>query len=164
MQARELATRDPGRPRQVSLSRAVSSAYYALFHALIDEACRLMFGSRHDEAAYRQILGRAFAHGTMKHACLSFAGGTLRAGVAKGLPGSFTIAPEIRRLAETFIALQDQRHLADYDGTERFNRSEVLLLVRRADTNLESFLVFPQTAEKKFFLLCLLTWTTLAGR
>ena len=64
------------------LRRAVSSAYYALFHALVDEACRQMLGGRHDDMPFRHVLGRAFTHGTMKQACMSFAGGTLKATVA----------------------------------------------------------------------------------
>jgi len=37
-QAHHLATREAGEPKQASLRRAVSTAYYALFHLLIDEA------------------------------------------------------------------------------------------------------------------------------
>ena len=37
-QARHLATKEPRRPSQASLRRAVSAAYYALFHLLVDEA------------------------------------------------------------------------------------------------------------------------------
>ena len=37
-QARHLAKRGKKRPRQASLRRAVSTAYYALFHLLISEA------------------------------------------------------------------------------------------------------------------------------
>ena len=41
-QARHLATREPRRPSQASLRRSVSTAYYALFHLLVDEAVRRM--------------------------------------------------------------------------------------------------------------------------
>ena len=37
-QAKHLASRERGRPRQASLRRAASAAYYALFHLLIREA------------------------------------------------------------------------------------------------------------------------------
>jgi hypothetical protein len=37
-QAHHLVTREEGEPKQASLRRAVSTAYYALFHLLIDEA------------------------------------------------------------------------------------------------------------------------------
>lgn len=36
-QAYHLANLDSGEPKQASLRRAVSTAYYALFHLLIDE-------------------------------------------------------------------------------------------------------------------------------
>lgn len=42
-QAYHLLNREPTRPRIVSLRRAVSTAYYALFHLVIDEGCRLIF-------------------------------------------------------------------------------------------------------------------------
>jgi hypothetical protein len=163
-QARDLATADPRKPRQVNLRRAVSSTYYALFHALIDQACRFMFGARHGETPFRHVLGRAFAHGTMKQACRAFAGGTLPAAVAKGLPAGFVIPIEIKVLARAFVDLQDQRHLAEYDWTERFRRLDVLAQVEQAETALNTFLGLAVSSEKKFFLVCLLAWSTLAGR
>lgn len=39
-QARMLAHREPRRPKQASLRRAASAAYYALFHLLVDAASR----------------------------------------------------------------------------------------------------------------------------
>ena len=46
-QAFHLATIDAKKPKQANLRRAVSSAYYAVFHLLIDEACRVQFGTQH---------------------------------------------------------------------------------------------------------------------
>jgi len=37
-QSYDLAHKEPANPKQASLRRAVSTAYYALFHLLIDEA------------------------------------------------------------------------------------------------------------------------------
>ena len=37
-QAYHLANREPESPKQASLRRAISTAYYALFHMLVDEA------------------------------------------------------------------------------------------------------------------------------
>jgi hypothetical protein len=39
-QARHLANREPKRPKQASLRRAVSTAYYALFHLLSMETAK----------------------------------------------------------------------------------------------------------------------------
>jgi hypothetical protein len=163
-QARELALRDPGKPRQVNLRRAVSSAYYAMFHAFIDQACRMMLGTRHTERSFRYVLGRAFTHGTMKQTCAAFASGTLKAAVAKGLPATFSIPAEIKDPAKTFVDVQEQRHMAEYDRTERFRRSDVLTLVAQVDAALQTFLSLAPSIEKKFFLACLLAWTNLVGR
>jgi hypothetical protein len=100
----------------------------------------------------------------MKHACASFSGGTLKAAVAKGLPPTFQIPREIRTLASTFVELQEKRHLADYDLTERFTRSDVMALIEQAETVIEEFAELPPSNERKFFLACLWAWSGLANR
>jgi hypothetical protein len=142
----------------------VSAAYYATFHFLVDQSCRHAIGSRHDQATYRQVLGRAFAHTTMRDACNSFAGGTLKDAVKKGLPASFAIPPAIRAIAKTFVELQYKRHLADYDLTERFIREDVLALVREAEAAIAGFSAAPACDESSFFLACLWAWGTLGKR
>ena len=62
-QARRLAKREKKKPRQASLRRAVSTAYYALFHLLIHEAT--LNWRRVDQ---RALLARFFEHGKMKNA------------------------------------------------------------------------------------------------
>jgi uncharacterized protein (UPF0332 family) len=163
-QARELATRDRRKPRQVNLRRAVSSAYYAMFHGLIEAACRLMLGARHDERAVRYVLGRAFTHSTMKQACAAFASGKLKAKVAKGLPAAFSIPLEIREVAQAFNYIQDQRQLAEYDRTENYHRSDVLALIDQGEAAWDLLENLALSMEKKFFLVCLLAWSNLAGR
>ena len=71
-QAQMLATREPKKPRQASLRRAVSSAYYALFHQLVDAASRqLVSGS--DNTRLRHRVSRSFRHNEMKNTCKDFA-------------------------------------------------------------------------------------------
>jgi uncharacterized protein (UPF0332 family) len=163
-QAVRLAKLDARRPKQANLRRAISSAYYALFHLLVDEACRVQIGAQHAQAPFRQVLGRAFVHTVMKEACRSFGGGTLKRGVAKGLPSSFTVPSEIRDLASTFVQLQDLRHLADYDLTERFKRSDVLSLINQVEARIRAFTNLASSNEKRFFLACLWAWKELANR
>ncbi len=163
-QAHDLATLDALKPRQANLRRAVSSAYYALFHALVDEACRGVMGTQHEQGPFRHVLARSFAHGTMKQACASFSGGTLKAAVAKGLPATFQISREIKALANAFVELQEKRHLADYDLTERFSRSDVIALIEQTATVIEDFGRSANTNERRFFLACLWAWSSLASR
>jgi len=163
-QAEKLATFDVRKPKQANLRRAISSVYYAVFHLLVDEACRVQIGAQHNQAPFRQVLGRAYTHGVMKETCKSFGGGTLKKGVAKGLPTGFTIPGEIQRLADAFVDLQDYRHLADYDLTERFKRSDVLTLITEVRKHSEKFRNLPPSNETRFFLACLWAWKELANR
>ncbi len=80
-QAEFLANRDPLSPKQASLRRAVSTAYYALFHLLIDEAV-----GNWRVARQRGVLARTFDHGKMKSVCEAlvtnfYKGGSPSAGV-----------------------------------------------------------------------------------
>ena len=63
-QARHLAQRESKRPRQASLRRAVSTAYYALFHLLITETTK-----NWKRPAERLTLARMFDHAVMAKAC-----------------------------------------------------------------------------------------------
>jgi len=63
-QAHHLANREPKRPKQASLRRAVSSAYYALFHLLAWEVSR-----NWKRPAERVTLARMLDHSPMKKVC-----------------------------------------------------------------------------------------------
>ena len=62
-QALYLVHKEPRNPKQASLRRGVSTAYYALFHLLIGEAV-----ANWNVVSLRAALGRAFDHGIMKAA------------------------------------------------------------------------------------------------
>jgi len=64
-QAIGLAEQDPKKPLQANLRRAVSSAYYALFHLLVSESTAQIAGTAPDNARLRLALSRAYAHGDM---------------------------------------------------------------------------------------------------
>jgi hypothetical protein len=62
--ARRLSTTRTAILQQASFRRAISTAYYALFHLLVGEATSNW--SREDD---RHLMGRLFGHGKMKAAC-----------------------------------------------------------------------------------------------
>ncbi|MEX0716924.1 MAG: hypothetical protein WD066_10065 [Planctomycetaceae bacterium] len=167
-QAELLATIDRRRPKQVNLRRAISSAYYGLFHYLVDQSCRMQMGAHRAQAAYRHAIARGFTHATMKQACASFGGGTLKASVSQGLPrnasGRYSVPIPVREIAGTFAELQQKRHAADYDWSERFGRSDVLTLIQQAKQDIAQFDSFRQSNDRKFFLACLWAWKELANR
>lgn len=130
-QARQLATREKKRPLQVSLRRAVSAAYYALFHLLVREASRSL--TRTSDTRLRLLLPRAFGHEEMASACRTFAAaGPMPAIIATIYPG-LVVPSEIRVVAQAFIDLQKSRHDADYATHRLWTRTMALSEVERAE-------------------------------
>jgi hypothetical protein len=96
-------------PTQLTLRRAVSSAYYAVFHLLISEAT-LNWAN----VSLRAALGRAYDHGVMKTA-------SNRVLSTKDFPFTGedkTVVDNLRLVAQTFSQLQEQRQFADYNLTK----------------------------------------------
>jgi hypothetical protein len=163
-QARDLATKDPRRPRQANLRRAVSASYYALFHFLAEMASRQMMGGGREWTPYRQLIARAADHNAMKEVCKQFAAGALRPGLQKSLPTGFQVSLLLRQIGQTFVNAQELRHLADYDLGQRFSRSDTLGLHEKVRMAIDDFRQLPDDAARRLFLACLLTWKTLGGR
>jgi uncharacterized protein (UPF0332 family) len=92
-QAYHLANLESGDPKQASLRRAVSTAYYALFHLLVDEAVGNWGVSRH-----RSILARTFDHGKMK----GISEDHIRSFYSSGQPPS---GAQPKNVAQTFVQL-----------------------------------------------------------
>ncbi len=155
-QARQLATREPKRPRQASLRRAISTAYYALFHLLVAESSRLLLTGQNRQHL-RDTLARAFAHADMKKVAQQFATSNVQGKIAPALAGN-PIPAQLQDVAQTFIDLQQARHEADYDVSRRFTRSETLDLIDQAD---QAFIDWSQTrrdpAAEAFMLSLLIT-------
>jgi hypothetical protein len=162
-QARHLATRDQRRPQQANLRRAVSAAYYSLFHFLVERASRFLVGGSGDRDLFRKVLSRAFSHSEMASACKSFAGGSLPASVLQRM-GPIPIPRELQQLAELFSNAQDVRHLADYDLAESFRRSDVLLLIDDIQQRIDDWPSIESQPATRIFLVSLLVWDRLKRR
>jgi len=126
-QADHLATYEGLNPSQASLRRAVSTAYYALFHLLVEAAAVRWSGSPEAQTGMQ----RGFQHGAMKSVSQQFVNQSWRDW--HGIQQSVPVA--IREIASAFIDLQDERHAADYDNHEQWRTldvKEVLDLARSA--------------------------------
>jgi uncharacterized protein (UPF0332 family) len=138
-QAKHLCRKEPKRPKQSSLRRGVSTAYYALFHLLVDAACnRLVSGSGTSREQLRHVLARAFSHAEMKKVSVSFAGGTLKDEWKDGA-GVANVPVDLRGVARAFVELQEARHEADYDMRRNFTRQEANDLVARCESAFTSW-------------------------
>jgi uncharacterized protein (UPF0332 family) len=120
-QANHLAAYEGVNPSQASLRRAVSTAYYALFHLLIEEAALRWGGS--SEA--RTGVERGFQHGPMKNTSREFQKQTWQDwhGNQRAVPVA------VREIASAFVRLQEERHTADYDNHEQWTPTDVELII-----------------------------------
>lgn len=123
-QALQLVHQEPRNPKQASLRRAVSTAYYALFHLVISEAV-----ANWKQVNLRAALGRAFDHSIMKAASNRIQD-TRQFPFAEEDPG---IVTALRAVAKTFVQLQEKRHTADYDNATFWTRTEALAQVKSAE-------------------------------
>ena len=162
-QARHLAERDPARPRQANLRRAVSAAYYALFHFLIDAACREFLGGVAADVGLREVMTRAFGDRGMKDASNQFQSGNLPKGWANIFAGN-PIPSNLRIIARTFVEAQEKRHEADYDLSIRFIRPDVLAIINRVDRAINIWQNLSGTREARLYLISLLAWLQIQGK
>jgi hypothetical protein len=156
-QARQLARQEPRRPRQASLRRAVSAAYYALFHLLVADATRSLVGGAAPLIPLRHGLSRAFNHGPMAQACKSFARGLVPPALAKAVPAS-GIGTDLRVVAETFTLLQAERHRADYDLAAVYFRADVFKVLEQLDDAWDAWCRVRDSQEACLFLVALAFW------
>ena len=101
-------------PTQASLRRSVSTAYYALFHLLIDDAV-----SKWAVARQRAALGRTLEHKAMRTVCEDY----VKNFYSAGKPES---GEKLKDVAHTFAILQLRRHTADYDTSFDWSRTNAI--------------------------------------
>jgi uncharacterized protein (UPF0332 family) len=154
--AGHLAKKEKRRPKQASLRRAVSTAYYALFHLAADgTAARLIPAGGTAAATTRRALRRLFNHGEMKEACDDFRNRTPTKKLKRTL-GTMTVPKDIRDFAAAFVQLQQARHEADYDAGRHFSRQEVLDLVEVAQDAMNAWDRAWRSEEARLFMVALL--------
>ena len=116
-----------GRPRQAMLKKAVSAAYYAMFHALCYSNANVFVGTSARAArlpAWTRTY-RALEHNAARERLLQH-----RSGASRG----------VQNFGTTFSALQENRHSADYDPNARFYRVHAVSLIDRAEDAIQALL------------------------
>ncbi|MGD1071436.1 MAG: hypothetical protein ABSB15_14945 [Bryobacteraceae bacterium] len=114
---------------EANVRRAVSSAYYALFHLLIRDA---VVNWKHADEHAR--LARAFDHKRMKDASMAILKeiGTVPSQVTAGADTEQASRFRLSTVAQAFVDLQQARHKADYDIGEPFGPVDAAVDVAQA--------------------------------
>lgn len=146
--ARRIADLDGANPGQAGLRRAVSTAYYALFHLMVGEAT-----ANWSQSDLRPLLGRVFEHGKMKQACIKFAGGD------ESIPPfkrRATPTDHLRAVARRFIQAQEQREDADYDVGTLWRPEDADTQIERAKDAFRSWMAIRHQPDAQKFLVLML--------
>jgi hypothetical protein len=145
-QAFLLLNKESKNPKQASPRRAVSTAYYALFHLLVQEA-----SANWSRADTRDYLARAFDHRTMKQACIRAENATYDASVPP------QVVAKLRSVARAFRELQLQRHLADYSNATKWDRVKASAKVNQSKTAFSDWKAIRNQYRAQRFLVSLLS-------
>jgi hypothetical protein len=124
--AGRLANPVPTEPQQASLRRSISTAYYALFHLLVQEAVQ----SWNASSSARYGLERKFEHKTMKDVSNS----VLRSSWRGWSTPSPVVPTELETVARVFVKLQEGRQQADYDNARIWAFMDAQAMVTDAQT------------------------------
>jgi hypothetical protein len=147
-----------GRPAYADHRRAVSTAYYALFHAITDRVVKAPF-TEADDPFLRRVR-RWVQHADIKQVAIwvSQLEGTrqdsppahIRALLAPSDDHTH-IDPETVTMAEGFLELNEKREQADYDHDAVFTRPDTLGLVALARQVIEVTVTTQSDPAKRFF-------------
>ena len=149
------------------MRRAVSSAYYALFHFLTEEAAKNFVGAGQQDRMRRDLARRAVAHSRLKDVCQEFLKQTPRDLLKpdwpnEGTPGSSDMAT----VCQNLIAMQEFRHVADYDFSVSVSRTQALDACDKAKEAMDAWnkLRTQHPDAVALFAMCVLLWQGLYGR
>lgn len=143
-------------PSDAVVRRAISTAYYALFHAITFHASA-MFRPEYDNASL--VIRRVYSHSAMKQCCVSFAKHTVPEALAQKIGWSKYSPPdEIREIAAAFVFLQELRHRADYDNASELKQDDAKSSVQKATESIEKLRLVTKSHPNDLglFLLALL--------
>src|SRR5258706_9259090 len=150
--AKGLANLHPKNPHQASLRRAVSTAYYALFHLLISEAT-----ANWARPELRAVLGRCFDHGPMKTASetkISQINTSFKDNPPEGAEKA--VAIHLRTVAKAFIQAQQRRNDADYNTAKEWTPVEVYTQIASVNEAFTAWDIIHDEAAAQAYLVSLL--------
>ena len=151
---RLIERRGAGAPRRVDLRRAISNAYYGVFHAVTAAAADAFVGRGRRVGPQYSLAYRSIDHRYLRQICDEVRRPTLRdRSKPYGPPQGF--APDMIAFVELLLELQQKRHAADYDPALRFSSSEARLSIGTARDALRHWRDVPD-AERTVFVALLL--------
>ena len=137
-QANKLIASQAGPPRQVDIRRAISAAYYAMFHATITAAVDQFIGITNRDTSRYGLVYRSVSHAWLRDLCKEVQKPTPSSKFKPYAPSN-GFGSNITAFAAALVELQEKRHAADYDVMIRMNKSDAVLAISTAKAALRRF-------------------------
>jgi len=154
-QAEKLILSPPaGRPRQVDIRRAISAAYYAVFHATLAAAADQFVGVTKRNTKLYTLVYRSVDHGWFRDLCLEVRKTQLPDKYQQYVTGG-GLGGNIQAFAATALEIQKKRHSADYDPSLRVNSSDAVIAIKAARSALTRFNTADADVRESFLGLLL---------
>jgi uncharacterized protein (UPF0332 family) len=152
-QADALAGNATEEPRQVDLRRAISAAYYGLFHFTLTAAADMMIGTGHQSTRRYELVYRSVDHSRLMTLCRQLSGSKPASPIEPYAPsdGFGSVASFARIVCE----LYELREFADYDPLRDFTVDEAKIAVRNAREAIEWFKGGTDAQREAFLTLVL---------
>jgi uncharacterized protein (UPF0332 family) len=128
---RLMAPQGAGQPRQADLRRAISTAYYAVFHAVAAEAGDQLVGATLRNSPRYQQVYRSIQHKRLRDVCDDLAKPKPPAKYVRHIPAS-GFAPDLVAVANAVSELQERRTSADYDSLFSAKTSDAVFAIATA--------------------------------
>jgi len=130
-------------PRATDLRRAISAAYYAVFHAIASAAADSVVPANKRATEQYSRVYRSVNHGPLRSLCDRVTG------------KNSDFGSEIREFAAAVVELQEKRHCADYDPLFLPRESDTRLIIRAAHSAISQFQDAPAEERTRFLSLLL---------
>jgi hypothetical protein len=137
----------------VDLRRAISDAYYGIFHATLAAAADQFVGAGKRSTSEYVLVYRSISHGAVRELCAEVKKPTFSRLLVRHVPaGGFGL--DLKAYAEGLLELQEKRISADYDPQKRYRRLDAVAAIAAAQRALTEF-KNTMPAEREAFLALL---------
>jgi len=145
---------DGGEPRDVDLRRAISAAYYAVFHYILAAATDEFVGPAERGAPSYTLVYRRVDHGALSRLCAEVKKPKSSTKYSQFSPPE-GFARDVKSFAGALVELQEKRHSADYDPSIRFGPQDARSAIASARRAIARFAEV-SSVERRIFLTLLL--------
>jgi uncharacterized protein (UPF0332 family) len=138
-------------PHQEDLRRAISTAYYGLFHFVLTAAADMVVGDDRRSTRQYGLAYRSVDHSSLRKLCSQLSG-TRPQNVALVPSGGFGTIADFARISGNLYEL---RNLADYDPSRTFTPEEARVAISDARHAISRFRAGSKEQQEGFLTLVL---------